>query len=290
MSKIRPYIFGILLALLGLGAWGTSSLPDGQLHLWFLDVGQGDAILARLPAGEWILVDGGPDPAVLMQQLSLHMPFYEKTIDLVVLSHPHADHLQGLREVFQRYQVRHLFDSGQSYDSEAYLHLLSLATSQGSQYHLIGGRNRDWRLGKLGLDIIYPGSSLQGRKLSNANNGSIVMRLIQGNFRAFFSGDLEMEKEAELAADPSLHLRADLLKAGHHGSKTSNTEIFLARIQPRQVIISCGVNNRFHHPFPATLSRLQSTGAAIYRTDLDGTIQVTVGPGQPPRFTTNNKI
>jgi competence protein ComEC len=107
MRKIWLYLMLGMVGLLVVGAWGAAGLPDGKLHLWFLDVGQGDAILARLPAGEWVLIDGGPDSSVV-QRLSGLMPFYEREIDVVILSHPHADHLNGLVEVFKRYRVKNL--------------------------------------------------------------------------------------------------------------------------------------------------------------------------------------
>lgn len=277
-----------MVGLLVVGAWGAAGLPDGKLHLWFLDVGQGDAILARLPAGEWVLIDGGPDSSVV-QRLSGLMPFYEREIDVVILSHPHADHLNGLVEVFKRYRVKNLLYTGVNYDYVGYQRLLELARGQGVLMRQVGGGG-DLLLGKVGLDMIYPQVDLGGRRMENVNNSSVVFRLIYGEFVALFSGDLEKEKEAELVAQEGLNLRADVLKAGHHGSKTSNTLGFLERVKPRRVVISCGVGNKFGHPFAGTMGNFQTVGAAVYRTDLDGTVEVRVEGDGEIRLSTRGKL
>jgi len=261
-------------ALLLVSCWCALGLPDGRLHIWYLNVGQGDAILMRLPAGEWILNDGGPDNKVI-DWMSREMPFYERSIDLVIVSHPHADHINGLVEVLKRYQVKNIMLTGVKYDYVGYDSLKELMVSRGVQAIYVHGKN-DYRLGKVGLDMIYPVEDLRGRGMNNVNNSSIVYRLVMGKFIAFFSGDLEMEKEAAVLAIPDLHLNAELLKAGHHGSKTSNTLPFLERIKPAWAVISCGVGNKFGHPFPGTLDNFREVGAKVYRTDIDGTVEAIV--------------
>jgi len=216
------------------------------------------------------------------------MPFYEREIDVVILSHPHADHLNGLVEVFKRYRVKNLVYTGVNYDYVGYQRLLELARGQRVVMWEVGEEG-DLLLGKVGLDLIYPRVNLAGRRMENVNNSSVVFRLIYGNFKALFSGDLEKEKEAELVAMEGLNLRADVLKAGHHGSKTSNTVAFLRRVEPRWVVISCGVANKFAHPFAGTVGNFQGVGAAVYRTDLDGTVEVRVGLDGEIRFSTSGK-
>lgn len=273
-GKWKYLVVGAVAVVL-LGVLAVMGLPDGRLHLWYLDVGQGDAILMRLPAGEWILNDGGPDGSVV-NWLSREMPFYERTIDLVVLSHPHADHLDGLVEVLKRYRVKNIMMTGVNYDFVGYDKLKELVAAQGLKVIYVSGKS-DYRFGKVGLDMIYPVEDLRGRVMNNLNNSSIVYRLIYGKFVAFFSGDLEMGKEAEVLQDGGLHLKADILKAGHHGSKTSNTGEFLKRINPQWAVISCGVANQFGHPDAGTLARLWEIGARVFRTDIDGTVEVVVG-------------
>lgn len=285
MRKIERYVLMVAVGLSILGSVGIAGLPDGKLRLWYLDIGQGDAILGRLPAGEWLLIDGGPDNSIL-EKMGGIMPFYEREIDLVVLSHPHADHLNGLVEVFKRYSVKNLLLTGVKYDYLGYDKLLEVARMNGVKIWLTG--KEDFLLGKTGFDIIYPHGELNNRGMSNVNNSSIVFRLIVGDFKAFFSGDLEMEKEKDLALE-NFNLQADVLKAGHHGSKTSNTSLFLEKIKPQWVIISCGVGNKFNHPFAGTLERIQQSKATIYRTDLDGTIDVSVASGGRPIFSVTGK-
>ncbi len=268
-----------LMVMLG---WMIWSLPDGLLHIWFLDVGQGDSILMETPLGEWIMVDGGPDDTVLARMGGI-MPYYERRIKVMFLSHPHADHINGLLGVIGRYEVGSIVMSGVKYQYAGYDKFYRLAAERGVPIIFVDG-SFDLRLGKIGFDLIYPERSLQGISFDNVNNSSVVFRLIYGVNRVFFSGDLEEVKEAELVRQAgatvhgraSLHLRADILKAGHHGSKTSNSEDFVRLISPAVVVISCGIDNKFRHPFAGTLERFQRLGAAVHRTDLEGDVALSL--------------
>ncbi len=263
----------MLAFLLGLCLF---SLPDGKLHVFVLDIGQGDSILIQLPTDERILIDGGPDNSVL-NELGKVMPFYEKNIDLVILSHPHLDHVNGLVEVLKRYRVGAVMMTGVSYNYSGYAAFLEQVTQQhlpvvygGAKFS--NGRGVDYRLGTVILDMIFPFDSEQGRTFENQNNGSIVFRLLYGKKSFYFPGDLEMEGEEKLVAS-NLNLHADFLKAPHHGSRTSDTVPLLERIQPQYAAISCGVNNKFGHPHAITLQHFQERHIATYRTDLDGIIE-----------------
>lgn len=275
----------VAVAVLIVSIWCSLGLPDGKLHIWYLDVGQGDAILMRLPAGEWVLNDGGPDNKVI-DWLSREMPFYEHSIDLVIVSHPHADHLNGLVEVLKRYQVKDIMITGVKYDYIGYDSLKESIAKKAIKTVYVHGKS-DYSIGKVGFDLIYPVEDLRGRGMNNVNNSSIVYRLVMGKFIAFFSGDLEMEKESEVLAMPGIHLNAQILKAGHHGSKTSNTLPFLEKIKPQWAVVSCGIGNKFGHPFPGTLEHFQQVGATVYRTDIDGTVNVSVDANDKISFTNN---
>jgi len=264
---------GLLVVLLW---FCLAALPDGKLRMWILDVGQGDAILIQTPERQYILIDGGADGKTL-EQLSQHLPFFVRTLDLVILSHPHADHLVGLLPLFERYKVGKLLITGVDYKSNAHDALWREIYDREIPFLMVRA-GEDYRLGSLFLDIVYPFSSLQGQTFSNVNNSSLVFRLIFGEQIFLFTGDLEAEKEHVLVQE-DLNLRADFLKVGHHGSKTSSTEAFLNAVQPAVAFISCGVNNPFHHPFPATVERFLKRKTTLYRTDLDGTIAITLdGP------------
>lgn len=278
----RKFFVALLVGLLSLMLlcgviW--MGLPDGQMRMWFLDVGQGDAILVQGPANEWILTDGGPGSAVI-QELSRIIPFFDREIELVILTHPHADHLDGLLHVFERYHVRNLLLTGVGYDYIGYERLLEIANDRNIRL-LYPEAGVDFRVGKVGIDLIYPSENFVGRSFSNVNNSSIVYRLIYGDLVALFSGDLEDSVENELVGHADLNLDADLMKAGHHGSKTSNSREFVERISPEFSVISCGVDNKFKHPFAGTLETFRSIGARLSRTDLNGTIGFVVpGNGQ----------
>ncbi len=258
----------LLLAVLGI-CLGT--LPDRKLHVFVLDVGQGDAILIRSPANQFILIDGGPDDEVI-RQLGKVMPFYEKTLDLVILTHPHADHMNGLIEVLKRYQVRNIMFTGAQYNSPNYRSFLEEIDKLKIPLLFAGNSQLDYQLGSLVFDMIFPFESLQGKNFENLNNSSIAFRLLFGKESFYFAGDLEMEEEANLVRS-GLDLRANFLKASHHGSKTSNTPALLDRIKPQFAAISCGIDNPFHHPHAITLQHLQERNVKIYRTDLNGIIE-----------------
>ncbi len=285
MGKVQKFLLaglGIMAVLLTLC---LRSLPDGKLHVFVLDIGQGDAILVQTPTGERMLIDGGANDSV-MKELAKVMPFYERTIDVVVLSHPHADHVDGLVEVLKRYHVGAVVMSGVKYNYSGYTAFVEEVAVRhipvvyaGARFagsaSLSGGEtgvSADYRLGSVTLDMLFPFESEQGRSFENQNNGSVVLRVLYGRRAFYFSGDLEVEGEEKLVAS-GLDLRADFYKAGHHGSRTAGSVPLLDRVQPEYAAISCGVDNKFKHPHPITLEHFQERGMKIFRTDLDGIIE-----------------
>ncbi len=272
MNKLSIYISGGFVLLFVLLVSCLTMFPDGKLHVYALDVGQGDSVLIQTPAREYVLVDGGPDDRVV-QKLSAIMPFYERRIDVMVLSHPHADHINGLVEILKRYQVRQILMTGVSYPYSGYNVFLKLVREKEIPIIFVDG-SRDFRLHGLIFDILYPFNAIQGRSFENLNNSSLVFRLIYGKNIFYFSGDLEMEKEKELV-ESGMDLRANVFKAGHHGSRTSNSEVLLEKMKPETVMISCGVDNTFHHPHPETIQHFHERNIQVFRTDLQGTVEAT---------------
>lgn len=270
MKKISRWCFIGLILLSGLLFFCINSFGDGYLHVFILNIGQGDAILIRTPDLEHILVDGGPNNKIL-EELSAVMPFYERTIEVVIVSHPHADHINGLIDVLKRYEVKQILLTGVPYSYAGYTTLLELAAEKKISVLFARGNN-DFRLGKVALDIVYPFSSLQGKHFENLNNSSITFRLLYGTRGFYFPGDLELEGEKQLT-ESTLNLQADVLKVGHHGSRTSSSKALLERVQPEYALISCGIKNKFKHPHAETLQSLQEHGITVYRTDLDGRIE-----------------
>lgn len=264
------------LALMGLIVYSCiHALPDGRLHVYVLDVGQGDSILVRSPDDEFILIDGGPNDEVI-RQISRVMPFYKRKIDVVILTHPHADHINGLIDVLKRYEVGIVMMTGVSYHSAHYDAFLEQIGSKKIPIIFAGKSDRDYRLGKVILDMVFPFYSLQGKTLENLNNSSIVFRLLFGKNIFYFNGDAEAEEEQEILQESQklgLDLHADFLKIGHHGSRTSSSSELLAKINPSFAAISCGIDNSFHHPHAITLEHLRKRGVTVYRTDVDGLIE-----------------
>jgi competence protein ComEC len=262
-------ILGLFLVLTaGLLGVCLAGLPDGKLHVYVLDIGQGDAILIVTPANEHILIDGGPDDTVL-RKLGDVMPFYEHTIDVLILTHPHADHVNGLIEVLKRYKVKQAIITGVHYGTAANEEFVELLAAKKVQVFFAG--SEDYRLGNILLDSLFPFESETGASFNNLNNSSYVFRLIYGGEIFYFAGDLEKEGEAKLVSS-GLDLRADFYKVGHHGSRTSSSVALLDLMKPEDAVISCGVDNKYKHPHAETLQKLAERGIRLFRTDIGGTI------------------
>jgi competence protein ComEC len=252
-----------------------------ELEVDFLDVGQGDAELIKTPFGQNILIDGGPNSSII-DRLSEELPFWERTIDLVILSHPHDDHVNGLNEVLKRYEVKQIAASGVLHTSPGYLEWLA-AVKDGRIPLTIIDRPQTISLGEnCQLRFLHPVKPLLGRGVENLNNSSLVVKLVYGETSFLFTGDIEAEVEKELLAFASstagsagikADLKADVLKVSHHGSDTSSDEKFLAAVRPALAVISVGADNTFGHPNLRVLKRLERVGAAVYRTDIDGTVK-----------------
>lgn len=242
-----------------------------------LDVGQGDAILIQTRDHQDILIDGGPDDSVV-DQLSHALPAGDRDIELMVLTHPHADHVNGLVAVTERFAVRHVLDTGVTYHQLAYERWLQLlhddqvpiSTAQAGQQYVVGAAT---------LDVLWPALDLNGRPILNdnaaegggVNDTSIVLKLACGGSAAMLMGDASGEIEQRIL-DAGIDVRSDLLKVGHHGSRFSSSVAFLEAVQPVWAVISVGVGNGYKHPHPTTLLRLQQHVPHILRTDEAGAI------------------
>jgi competence protein ComEC len=260
----------LVLALAFLAAIGwvaLRGLPDGRLHVWFLDVGQGDAILIQAPDGQQILVDGGPSPSALLDQLGAVLPFWDRSLDLVVLTHPDADHISGLIPLLDRYRVATVVDTVAPGDKAAESWLA--ATNAAHVSHQAAARGMRLTAGAVVLTVLSPND--HGAQFDDGNNSSAVLRLDYGASSALLTGDAEGEAEQAML-DAGLPLRADVLKVGHHGSNASTSPQFLAAVQPRLAVISVGADNRFGHPAPELLQRLK--GIEVLRTDQRGRIEL----------------
>ena len=248
--------------------------PDGKLHVSFLDVGQGDSALIQTPEGQSILIDGGPDFQKINLELSEKLPFWNRTIDLVVCTQPQADHVTGLIEVLHRYKVKQVLESGVSYKSSVYQEWLNVVEDKGIEYNIArAGQEIDLDNG-IKLDVLNPPAILYEGTSHDVDNNGVVLRLSWGKVSFLFTADIREEAEFELIGQRT-NLRSTVLKVAHHGSKTSTTSQFLAAVVPEIAVISVGADNSFGHPSPEVAERLINRlgDDGVYRTDDDGTIE-----------------
>ena len=261
-----------VLAFLAIVAWlALRQLPDGRLHVYFLDVGQGDAILVQTPDGRQILIDGGPNPTALLSELGAVLPFWDRSLDLVVLTHPDGDHLTGLLAVLDRYQVGRVLDTSQT-DTAPLAAAWRERLTKGNIPRTIARRGMRIPLGDVMLTVLNPSSKPLTGTASDENNNSIVLRIDYGPTSLLLTGDAESEAEADMIK-AGLPLQADVLKVGHHGSNGSTSAPFLAAVTPSEAVIQVGAENNFGHPAREVLKRLMDARAEILRTDTNGRIE-----------------
>ena len=273
----RVWVAGLAAWAVGIALLGAAlaQRPDGLLHLWALDVGQGDALLIQTPRGGGLLIDGGPDPAALERELGRHRPFWDRGLNLLVLTHPHADHITGLIDVLAHYQVASVletpFQDGDRELEDAWHGRLTLAAVPVTPAQ--AGQVVQVEPG-LALRVLYPPPQLLHGTHSDINNSSVVLRLEYGAIRMLLTGDIETEAGRVLLADAPDALSAQILKVPHHGSSTGLSPELLAAIHPTVALISVGAKNTYGHPAPDTLRLLHDAGVTTYRTDLQGTIEL----------------
>jgi len=266
-------ILGILFSL-NILAW-VQVFELGQvrgLEVTFFDVGQGDAIFIKAPSGHQILIDGGPDDTIL-EKLGREMPFWDRTIDLIILTHPEEDHISGLVEVLKRYKVENILWTGVLQDTAEYQKWQKLIKEENAQIY-IARSGQQIKLTKndiVNFTILYPFESLERQKFKNTNNTSIVAHLVFGETSFLFTGDIYKSIERELLGLAE-QLDSDVLKVAHHSSKTSSAKEFIEVVSPEVAVISCGKDNPYGHPHPETLDNLG--GIRIFRTDLNGDIKI----------------
>lgn len=278
-KKIIVFSVLILFSVSGLVVFQTSKFNDGKLHLIFCDVGQGDAILIKTPGGKYILVDGGPDDSVL-NCLSKHMPFWDRNLQVVILTHPHADHLTGLISVVRRYNLI-------SYDTENLknqggdLKILQdiLAVKNLSARYLEKGDSFTDQA-NFKLETLWP-SEEYAKNLTQKtdaeatdpdSNGFCVVQLLSYvNFKALLTCDTDAATGEKAAFESG---KVNVLQIPHHGSKTGLSPLFLQEAVPDLAVISVGKNNNYGHPNQATLSLLKNHNIETLRTDEKGDIEI----------------
>lgn len=271
-QNAKLFLFSLALLVFATGSiWYVLRDVEHEsvLTVAFLNVGQGDAIFIESPSGKQMLIDGGPDKSVV-RELSRVMPFYDRTIDVVINTHPDRDHIGGLPEVLRRYRVAQVLDPGVESDSGTYGYYRQLIASKNIEYASARrGQIIDFGDGTY-AEILFPDRDLNG--ISNDNNASVVARVVYASTSVMLTGDAPKSVEQYLAALGGDALDSDILKAGHHGSRTSSGEPFVAAVSPAWAIISAGKNNSYNHPHEEVLQVFASSGVAVLGTYDLGTI------------------
>lgn len=262
----------ILLGFLLLSGWLLSlaaSTHTTNLEVSFLDVGQGDATLIETPSGSQVLVDGG-SAGQADQPLSEVLPFYDRSLDMVIATHADTDHLGGLVNVLKEYQVNEVVIPARPSDSQGHEAFMGAVDNQPETTRVRKLTRGDTvRLGEGAyLLTLFP---LKNHSPTDTNDSSLVFKLLYGQTSWMFSGDSPQAIEEYLAATDGRLLDADVLKVGHHGSDTSSSDIFLSAVSPTAAVISAGADNPHGHPTPAVLDRLQSVASEILCTCETGT-------------------
>ncbi|MBU3942357.1 MBL fold metallo-hydrolase [Patescibacteria group bacterium] len=263
-KKIVYIVIGVLVVL-NVFFWRIAfNKEDDFLEVTFFDVGQGDSAFMETSDGFQILIDGGPDLTIL-EKLGQEMLPQDRTIDLIVLSHPHDDHLFGLLEVLKRYEVKNILWSGAEEKTGNYQEWLRLIEEEQANI-IIAQPNQEIKINgsRTGLDLFVYSSDKEN---SNLNDSSVVMEVRYKDTSFLFTGDISEKIEKKLDVD------IDVLKVAHHGSKTSSSVGFLEKVSPEVAVISVG-ENTYGHPSPETLQNLDNFGIKTLITKEEGDIKV----------------
>lgn len=313
----KSLVFFSVFAFLGLLFNLIRFWPDGRLHIFFCDVGQGDGIYIRFPNNANMLIDGGPANKKILGCLSKAMPFYDRHIDVVLMTHPQADHMAGLVDVLQRYSLSYFMTPPVGNDTQGYTMLVNALQNQhalvknvyagteldfGEAHFTVLWPERGWIASKMqhaecsmqnGICIVKDNGQLLASETSNVlgvatsedlNHFSTIAKLSYGTFDTIFTGDGDAATQ-KLMADAGITIPTiqdnpiEVLKVPHHGSRTGLLESFLETVRPQLAVISVGRENRYGHPAEEILKRLTAYGAKILRTDEHGTVEV-VSDGQ----------
>ena len=269
----KKWIIPPLLVVAILASVTATTMPDDKLHVSFLDVGQGDAILIQ-QGSQQVLVDGGPSPQAITLGLGNKMPFWDRTIELVVLTHPSADHVAGLVEVLNRYKVKQVLYPDLDFKSNIYEEWLRLLEEKDIECTIAqAGQQIDLGEGVV-IRVLNPQTPLLIGTESDIDNNGVVLQLCMDKVSFLLTADIMWEAEFELITR-RVDLTSTVLKVAHHGSGTSTSPEFLAVVNPQLAVISVGADNPFGHPSDEVMERLnEKLGSEnIYCTDEQGTIE-----------------
>ena len=269
-----PYVFITIIFIVGIGIWYLVYTKENHKYLKvaFLDIGQGDSIYIEAPNGKQMLIDGGPNDAVL-GRLAAVMPWGDRSIDVVLATHPDADHIGGLASVIDRYHVPRIIENGAQAKTKTWARLEDTITKDKVE-KIIARRGMHIVLDpekNIYFDIIFPDRDVSNWK--ETNDGSIVGKLVYGNESFMLTGDATLYTENLIMQNYGANaLHSQVLKLGHHGSHTSSGMLWLRAVNPDIAIISAGLHNRYGHPHKETLDHLSELNIPYLSTYQKGTI------------------
>jgi competence protein ComEC len=253
---------------------------DGTTRITVLDVGQGDAILIEGGRGGRMLVDGGPDPDRLLVELDRRLPPWDRRIDILLLTHPHEDHVAGMPLLLERYRIGRVYETGMRGPGPGYAAFARDLAARGAPPRALLQTGARIVLDDIRFRVLWPDPGRVPREPPDAGRGindvSVVLLGEVAGRRVLLTGDVEDDVDPILAARGIPPV--DILKVAHHGSATASTPAFLDEVRPKVAIVSAGAGNPYGHPARSTIDRLTATGAKVLRTDTDGSVQVTIAP------------
>jgi len=286
IKKKRSWECGVIIfvSLVAIGTLVATQILPQDPRIIFFDVGQGDAILIETAHHQTILVDGGPSESILSQLGHALGPFRRNT-DIVVLTHPHHDHLAGLNAVLRRYRVDTIVDTALAYSAGEYRTFHQQLEGRAPEKILSVVAGDRIAIDGVELKVLWPLKSLQGQApppeglegSGGVNDASVVLEMTTQGHRVLLTGDVSSEVEKELLARKSIQ-HVDILKVGHHGSRFSTSQGLVDAARPSIAVISVGVKNDYNHPAQSVIARLEKSGAHVYQTRNNGTVQVIFRP------------
>ena len=266
MPKVVLFLFAVVAIIV----WAEvvkspeADKVDG-IELYFFDVGQGDSVLIQKDDFQ-IMIDGGPSDTVL-SKLGEVMPIMDRNIEVIILTHPHADHLVGINQVLERYDVGTIYSTGASHTSNEYLEFLENVKNKSVNY-LIPNIEDKISHENIDIEFLWPGERYKEKSLENLNNTSLVMRACYFDHCTLFMGDLELDGQRLMFAETGeKSIESEILKVSHHGSHNGTDKRLLDKIMPKYAVIEVGLDNKFDHPHDITLDLLKDNEIEILRTD-----------------------